>query len=73
MKQIIILVIAVLFLSGCTLSEQQEVNKIDTLTPNNNASLSLGSDKLDLSSEQLKKIPENIFNQASLEELDISI
>ena len=73
MKYTVILILSTIFLSGCALSGQQELNNnVNTLTPNNNTSLLLGSDKLDLSNQQLKKVLENVFGQTGLKELDLS-
>jgi len=83
MKNLLLLLIAVgLFTSGCSLIEQQEsLSKITepynivSSTPDKTSpppSVKPTNNVLDLSNSGLTKIPENVFSQTNLEELDVS-
>ena len=60
----LILVIIALSLSGCALTNPS--------TPANNTVPSSSGKTLDLSGQQLTKVPEYVFNQKNLEELNLS-
>jgi len=72
-----------LLLNGCALSKlPQQNNNINEAPANNSSSasaeptitpaLTIDKNKLDLSNQQLKKVPNQIFNQTNLEELNLS-
>ncbi len=70
MKNIFFLVIVMgLFLGGCAV---QKPENLSVETPAKNESLPLEKNKLDLSNQQLKKVPDYVFNQTNLEELNLS-
>ncbi len=57
-----------LLFSGCVFPEQSKTN---TMTQENPAGTQ-SKQKLDLSYQSLTKIPDSVFNQTDLEELDVS-
>ena len=59
----LLIVVLSLFLSGCAAPVQQAATNQQTPSIQN---------KLDLSNQNLTKVPENIFNQTNLEELNLS-
>jgi Leucine-rich repeat (LRR) protein len=72
MKKIFLSIIfIVLILNGCSVSEQQKSGNInENISVGGN--VSSGENKLDLSGQKLKNIPDYIFRQTNLEELNIS-
>ncbi|MDD5031548.1 MAG: leucine-rich repeat domain-containing protein [Patescibacteria group bacterium] len=80
MKRIYFLIIVIsLLLGGCTLPtiiEKQKPAEVNTGTPADIGSPSSAekpaNNKLDLSSQQLKKVPDYVFKLTNLEELDLS-
>lgn len=75
---LLIIVATGLLLSGCSQLQPQQPNVQNTdnkNAPENDAQIVeeiQTNKKLDLSNQNLKKIPEDIFNQKGLEELDVS-
>ncbi len=69
---ILIVVTCLLLISGCAILEKQRPETVITRIPANNQSSLLEENKLDLSNQQLEKIPESVFNQTNLEELYLS-
>ncbi|MDD2758552.1 MAG: leucine-rich repeat domain-containing protein [Patescibacteria group bacterium] len=73
-----IFVAGLLSLTGCTILGQQiQITPVQNTPANNGASTETTPTvntnvKLDLSNQQLTKVPEYIFNMTSLEELDLS-
>lgn len=64
-----LLVVSVLLLgAGCARSNQDGISNYDTNDQNSRSA----SDSINLSNQGLTKVPEYIFNQTSLEELDLS-
>ena len=79
MKRAFFLIIALgLLLSGCILSRPQAVTDPGLTEPRNSNNVSSppsekpGNNILDLSGQKLKKVPEQVFSQTNLEELNIS-
>ena len=82
MKKIILVITAILLLSGYALLNQKKIvdvinnNNTNTETPaDNKPSPAIEkpiANKLDLSNKNLKKIPDNVFSQTNLEELNVS-
>src|SRR3989339_277756 len=78
MKYAIFLVVFMtLWLGGCTLLGQQKptTSTDQGVKPTDSKSTSenkIPSNKLNLSNQQLKKIPEYVFKQTNLEELDVA-
>ncbi|MFH1822100.1 MAG: leucine-rich repeat domain-containing protein [Patescibacteria group bacterium] len=77
MKNTIILIITIsLMLSGCVLSGQQSAVNTNGGEPASNGSSPKVepqiNSKLDFSNQNLEKIPENVFKQTNLEELNVS-
>ena len=68
-KTLFIFIATSLLLSGCSLSQQPiNANKVNNPQEKN----SQINKKLNLSEQNIQKIPEYVFNQTNLEELDIS-
>jgi len=68
-------IIAGLLLSGCSLLRPKQSATINIKTPDNKnlqVENPQTNKKLDLSNQNLQKIPEYVFNQKDLEELDVS-
>ncbi|RJR32149.1 hypothetical protein C4569_00330 [Candidatus Parcubacteria bacterium] len=70
MKKILFTMIIALLLNGCSLLPPQKQVSIEN--ENKNQSDTPKTKKLDLSNQNLQKIPEYVFNRTSLEELDVS-
>lgn len=70
------IILTSLFLSGCAISQPPTSTNTDITKPINKQPAALGekpaSNKLDLSNQQLIKVPEYVFNQNNLEELNLS-
>jgi len=69
------LLVLSLFLTGCTVAEQQAFNDASQNAASDNkpaAEQKKATNKLDLSNQKLTKIPDSVFKQTGLEELDIS-
>lgn len=76
MKKILsFLIISVVFLSGCT-ELNQAIDNSDLFTDGNSTSTQSNENSeieiLDLSNQELEKIPDYVFENTNLEELDIS-
>ena len=75
MKKLFLLIFLGLFLSGCGLTLPPSVNS-NVANQNTNAPPSdpppILNNKLNLSNQNLTKIPEYVFNQTNLQELDVS-
>lgn len=78
---LLIIVAAGLLLSGCSLSQPQQKTDVSVKNTDNNKTQvddtkpieeKQMDEKLDLSNQNLQKIPEYVFSQKSLEELDVS-
>jgi len=81
MKIKLLIAIAALVLAGCSINQPNVTNnnvntgdttaKPETNSANNNIDIP-ASNILDLSSQELSKIPDNVFNKTNLEELNVS-
>ncbi len=75
-KLLLIILVSLLVGGGCTLTNEQKSKDTDATAPMSNGSTipeeKSINNKLDLSNQQLKKIPEYVFEQKNLEELNIS-
>ena len=72
MKKIMFLIIGVLLLSGCTLSNQSALSNSEPELPlNNEVSFPIGK-IVDLSNIGLKEISQTVFNQVDMVELNVS-
>ncbi|MBP9732488.1 MAG: leucine-rich repeat domain-containing protein [Candidatus Magasanikbacteria bacterium] len=78
MKFISLLIIgaSVLLISGCTLTDRLNITKSDASVPiiadSNPAEAPQLSNTLDLSKQNLQKIPDNVFGKTNLEVLNVS-
>jgi Leucine-rich repeat (LRR) protein len=72
---IFIILAACLLFSGCAITGQQNPANVSPAGTDNNGSVSNDipkNNKLDLSNQNLKKVPDSVFNQTNLEELNLS-
>jgi Leucine-rich repeat (LRR) protein len=70
-----IILAACLLFSGCGISGQQNQTNVSSTGTGNNGSESNTipkNKKLDLSNQNLTKVPDSVFNQTNLEELNLS-
>jgi Leucine-rich repeat (LRR) protein len=76
MKYTLVLIIASgLLLCGCVILGQQNQTNVSSTGTGNNGSTSNTipkNKKLDLSNQNLTKVPDSVFNQTNLEELNLS-
>ncbi|MFA6322118.1 MAG: leucine-rich repeat domain-containing protein [Candidatus Buchananbacteria bacterium] len=68
-KTIFVAMLLTLLLNGCTLWQESSVSQKPTVSSTNQTA---SNNKLDLSNQQLTKVPEYVFNRINLEELDLS-
>jgi Leucine-rich repeat (LRR) protein len=67
--QVLVIIALIVLLGGCTALKQQSLENTNS---NNAVTPVLEKNRLDLSNQQLKKIPEQTFQQINLEELNVS-
>lgn len=73
MKKLFLIAFAVLLLSGCGMSVRQNPGNNNTNSSAiNGAPIIQNNNKLDLSNQNLTKVPDYVFNMTNLEELNIS-
>jgi len=70
----ILLIIPIIFLTGCSIVPQRpsQPRSVNTVVPVGNEQPIVSKNSLDLSDQQLKKVPESVFKQTDLVALDLS-
>ncbi len=76
-NKLLIVIVAGLLLNGCSLYQTQQTNNTNKKESGNNIDVeqnkkTIKNNKLNLGNQNLQKIPEYIFEQKNLEELDVS-
>jgi Leucine-rich repeat (LRR) protein len=71
-KSFLLIFIFSLLLNGCAVTNQPNISNNDSGAPGDKKFTATSQNLLDLSNQGLTKIPENIFKQTNLEELNVS-